>query len=154
MKIAIGADHAGYALKERLRAALSEAGHEVEDFGTRGTEPADYPDYARAVCEAVAGGAAERGVLICMTGMGMTMAANKMQGIRAALGMNLEEVKFTRLHNDANVLALSARYTGEEDARRMVEIFLDTGFEGGRHKRRVDKMMALEEAHQQGVRKR
>lgn len=153
MKIAIGSDHAGFALKERLRAALTEAGHDVIDFGTHGTESTDYPDYARSVSEAVASGRAERGVLVCMTGMGMTMAANKVPGIRAALAMNPEEVEYTRLHNDANVLAFSAKYTTEEDARRMVEIFLRTGFEGGRHQRRVDKMTAIEEAYRGRERK-
>ena len=144
MKIAIGADHAGFELKEHVKSLLLASGYEVEDFGTNSTASVDYPDYAMAVAHEVARGNAERGVLVCMTGMGMAMAANKVHGIRAALGTNLEEVGLTRRHNDANILALSARYTPPQEADEMVQIFLNTGFEGGRHQRRVDEMMALE----------
>jgi ribose 5-phosphate isomerase B len=143
MKIAIGSDHAGFDLKERLKLALAAEGHEVEDLGTDSAESCDYPDYAEKVGQAVEEGRAERGILVCMTGMGMTMAANKMPGIRAALAVNPEEVAYTRLHNDANVLAFGARYTRPEQADEMARVFIETGFEGGRHQRRVDKMMAL-----------
>jgi ribose 5-phosphate isomerase B len=153
MKIAIGADHAGFRLKESLRAALAGAGHEVADFGTHSAESTDFPDYAKSVSDAVAKGEAERGVLVCMTGMGMTIAANKVKGIRAALGFNPEEVRYTRLHNNANVLAFGARYTSEEAAREMLDIFLSTGFEGGRHERRVNKIMAIEEGASEGEQK-
>jgi ribose 5-phosphate isomerase B len=144
MKIAIGSDHAGFELKEHLRKTLAADGHAVEDLGTHSPQSTDYPDYADAVAHAVTEGRAERGVLVCSTGMGMTMAANKVHGIRAALAVNRDEVKLTRLHNDANVLAFSARYTAPEEADAMARLFLSTGFEGGRHQRRIDKMMAIE----------
>lgn len=140
MKIAIGADHAGYQLKEELRAALEAQGHEVKDFGAHSSASTDYPDYGRAVAEAVSRGEAERGVLVCSTGVGISMAANKVAGVRAALAYNTDEVALTRRHNDANVLALGARYTSAKQAAEWVELFLKTEFEGGRHKRRVDKI--------------
>lgn len=140
MKIAIGADHAGYQLKEELRAALEAKGHEVVDFGTHSSASTDYPEYGRAVAEAVSKGDAERGVLVCSTGVGISMAANKVAGVRAALAYNSDEVALTRLHNDANILAMGARYTTLKQAEEWVEIFLKTEFEGGRHKRRVDKI--------------
>lgn len=140
MKIAIGADHAGYQLKEQLRAALEAKGHEVADFGAHSSDSTDYPDYGRAVAEAVSKGQAERGVLVCSTGVGISIAANKVHGVRAALAYNSDEVALTRLHNDANVLAMGARYTSAKQAEEWVEIFLKTEFEGGRHQRRVDKM--------------
>jgi ribose 5-phosphate isomerase B len=144
MKIAVGADHAGLVLKEAIKRLLLEQGHEVTDFGARTPESTDYPDYALPVAIAVKDGAAERGVLVCTTGMGMAMAANKVTGVRAALAMNEDEVMLTRAHNDANVLALSAKYTTGEQAARYVGIFLATAFEGGRHQRRLDKISAIE----------
>jgi ribose 5-phosphate isomerase B len=117
----------------------------VTDLGTNSTEACDYPDYAARVAHAVVQGRAERGILVCTTGMGMAMAANKVKGIRAALAVNPDEVMLTRKHNNANILTFSSRYTTPEEADAMAKIFLDTEFEsGGRHERRVDKMMALE----------
>jgi len=147
MKIAIAADHGGFVLKEALRGRLQALGHDVVDFGTHDTSSTDYPDYAAAVARAVAAGEFERGVLVCTTGVGMSIAANKVPGIRAALGVTEEEVRLTRAHNDANVLTLGARLVDEAAAARLAEIFLETQFEGGRHARRVDKITALERPH-------
>ncbi|MBI5280662.1 MAG: ribose 5-phosphate isomerase B [Candidatus Solibacter usitatus] len=150
MKIALGADHAGFALKEQLRAMLTEKGHEVADFGAAGPESTDYPDYAAAVGRSVAGGECERGVLVCSTGVGMSMAANKVPGIRAALAFNADEVEYTRRHNDANVLTMGAKYLSVEEAGALIDVFLATAFEGGRHQRRVDKIMSIEKEGKQG----
>jgi ribose 5-phosphate isomerase B len=144
MKIAIGADHAGFRLKERLRNRLAERGHEVVDSGTSSEESADYPDFAEKVAGQVARGEADRGILVCSTGVGMSIAANKVRGIRAALAVNPEEVALVRSHNDANVLALGARYTAEPEAEAMVDVFLSTPFEGGRHARRIGKIAGIE----------
>jgi len=144
MKIAIGADHAGFALKDQVRDALREAGHEVVDVGTSSTESTDYPDYAGAVAHDVVSGAVERGILVCSTGVGMSIAANKVDGIRAALGVNPDEVRLTRAHNDANIITLGARYTDAQAAKEMVRVFLETPFDGGRHARRVGKIAQLE----------
>jgi ribose 5-phosphate isomerase B len=144
MKISLGADHAGFALKEHLRDVLAKAGHEVYDVGTDGTAPGDYPDYAAAVGREVANGTAERGILVCGSGVGMSIAANKINGVRAALGTNPEEVSVTRRHNNANVLTLGARFIEPPLAEELVRIFLETGFEGGRHERRVEKISQLE----------
>jgi len=144
MKIAIGADHAGFALKEELREALAAQGYEVKDFGTHSAESTDYPDYASAVAHAVARGECERGVLVCSTGVGMSIAANKVNGIRAALAFNADEIELTRAHNDSNVIAIGARYMDLAQARELVDVFVKTPFLGGRHQRRVDKMMNLE----------
>ncbi|PYT17843.1 MAG: ribose 5-phosphate isomerase B [Acidobacteria bacterium] len=145
MKIAIGADHAGFALKEQVRDALRSAGHEVIDLGTDTPESTDYPDYAGAVAKDVAAGFAERGVLVCATGVGMSIAANKVAGVRAALGFDADEVRLTRAHNNANVLTLGARYTGADAANEMVRVFLETPFDGGRHALRVEKIGKLEQ---------
>jgi ribose 5-phosphate isomerase B len=145
MKIAIGADHAGFGLKQEIAEMLREAGHQVTDEGTSGTESTDYPDYAAAVGRAVADGSAERGILVCGTGVGMAIAANKIHGVRAALAVNADEVQLTRRHNDANVLAVGANYTDAQTANHFVKLFLETEFErGGRHERRVHKIMQLE----------
>lgn len=144
MKIAIGADHAGFALKEELRAALTSRGLDVADYGTHSGESTDYPDYASAVAQAVSRGEADRGILVCSTGVGMSMAANKVDGVRAALAFNADEVELTRRHNDANVLTLGARYNDLPQAEELVDLFLKTPFEGGRHQRRVDKISSLE----------
>ena len=146
MKIAIGADHAGFELKESLRAQLGQAGYEVVDRGTDSTQSVDYPDFAAKVALDVAADRADRGILICATGVGMSMAANKIDGIRAALGTIPDEVRLTRQHNDANVLTLGARYLDAPKAMELVNVFLETKFEGGRHERRVDKIMDLEES--------
>jgi ribose 5-phosphate isomerase B len=145
MKIAIGADHAGFELKNQLGDILRQTGHEVRDFGTNSTESTDYPDYAGRVAEAVAAGTAERGLLVCGSGVGMSIAANKVDGIRAALGVNAEVVRLTRAHNDANILTLGARFTDSATALDLVQVFLDTPFEGGRHQRRIAKISQLEE---------
>ena len=144
MKIAIGADHAGYALKDLVRDVLRQAGHEVTDVGTNCAESTDYPDYAGAVAIGVVSGTADRGILVCSTGVGMSIAANKIDGIRAAIAFNVDEVRLTRAHNDANVITIGARYTDPEAAHEMVRIFLETPFEGGRHARRVGKIAELE----------
>lgn len=145
MKIAIGADHAGYLLKEQIRERLTAAGHEVVDYGTQSPDSTDYPDYAKPVAEAVSGGEADRGVLVCSTGVGMSIAANKVKGVRAALAFNADEVQLTREHNDANVLALGARYTDADTAAQLIDVFLKTPFSGGeRHSRRIAKVAKLE----------
>jgi len=144
MKIAIGADHAGFALKERLRQRLAEQGHEVVDFGTASGDSCDYPDFAKPVAHDVAHGRADRGILVCSTGIGMAMAANKVSGVRAAPAQSEDEVRLTREHNDANILTLGAKYLDEERAAALIEIFLNTQFAGGRHARRVAKIAQLE----------
>lgn len=149
MKIAIGADHAGFALKERLAGKLKDAGHDVVDYGTTSTESTDYPDFAAAVGRAVVKQDAEMGVLVCSSGVGMSIAANKIRGVRAALGTNTDEVGYTRRHNDANVLAIGAKYTDEATAEELVDTFLGTAFEGGRHARRIEKINKLEQEEQQ-----
>jgi ribose 5-phosphate isomerase B len=131
MKIAIAADHAGYSLKEAIRERLAAEGHEVVDFGTDSPESTDYPDYARAVSERVASGDATRGILVCSTGVGMSIAANKVNGIRAAVAVNEEGVALTRQHNDANILAFGAKFTNVDDAVKLADIFLKTPFDGG-----------------------
>jgi ribose 5-phosphate isomerase B len=146
MKIAIGADHAGFSLKEKLRQKLAEEGHEVADFGTDSLDSCDYPDYAQRVAREVAQGRTDRGILVCSTGIGMAMAANKVDGVRAAPAQNDDEVQFTREHNDANVLTLGAKYMDEARAMELIDIFLNTEFAGGRHARRVAKIMQLEGA--------
>jgi ribose 5-phosphate isomerase B len=151
MKIAIAADHAGFSLKEALRDKLAQAGHDVVDFGTSSDESTDYPDYALAASERVASGEADRGILVCYTGIGMAMAANKVAGVRAAVGASEEAVALTRSHNDANVLTLGAKFTGTDEASRLVDIFLSTAFDGGpRHARRIEKIAAIERrAHEE-----
>jgi ribose 5-phosphate isomerase B len=146
MKIAIAADHAGFALKERLRHRLADDGHEVVDFGTSGSESCDYPDFAQSVGRDVAQGRSDRGILVCSTGIGMAMAANKVAGIRAAPAESEDEVRLTREHNDANVLTLGAKYLDEDRAVELVRIFLNAEFAGGRHARRVAKMAQLEQS--------
>jgi len=144
MKIAIGADHAGFALKEKLRLRLAGEGHEVVDFGTNGPESCDYPDFAQPVAREVSEGRFDRGLLVCSTGIGMAIAANKIEGVRAAPAESEDEVRLTREHNDANVLTLGARYLDEQRAAALVDIFLQTTFSGGRHARRVAKIAQLE----------
>jgi ribose 5-phosphate isomerase B len=144
VRIAIGSDHAGYHLKEIIKSRLLESGAEVDDLGTTSDASVDYPDYAAAVARRVASGANDRGILVCGTGIGMAMAANKVNGVRAASVSDLESARLGREHNDANVLALGARITPTDLALEIVQTFLDTPFLGGRHQRRVDKVMALE----------
>lgn len=144
MKISIGADHAGYLLKDEIAAMLRSAGHQVTDAGTNSAESTDYPDYAAAVGRDVASGAADRGILVCNTGVGMAMAANKINRVRAAVAVNADEVALTRHHNDANVLTFGAKYTDAKTASEYVRIFLETPFDGGRHERRVNKISQME----------
>ena len=144
MQIAIAADHGGFILKDGLRDRLRALGHQVTDFGADSAASTDYPDYAAVVARAVASGEFERGMLICTTGVGMSIAANKVPGIRAALGVNDAEVRLTRAHNNANVLTLGATLVDLDTAARLARIFLETEFEGGRHARRVDKIAAIE----------
>jgi len=145
VRIAIGSDHAGYHLKEALKQTLADAGVEVEDVGTESEASVDYPDYAERVADRVASGQSDRGILICGTGIGMAMAANKVRGIRAASVTDEVGARLARQHNDANVLALGGRVTPPDTAARLVRIFLDTPFEGGRHQRRVAKVAGLEQ---------
>jgi ribose 5-phosphate isomerase B len=145
MKIAIGADHAGFVLKEQLRQRLAAEGHEVVDFGTRSADSCDYPDYAQQVAREVGEGRFDRGILVCSTGIGMAMAANKVMGVRAAPAQSEDEVRLTREHNDANVLTIGARYLDEQHAAKLIGVFLQTDFSGGRHARRVAKIGALEQ---------
>jgi ribose 5-phosphate isomerase B len=149
MKIAIGSDHAGLALKEQLRDRLIQAGHEVADFGTNSPDSTDYPDYAASVTRAVTSGDADRGILVCYTGIGMSITANKVKGIRAALCLNEDQARLTRAHNNANVLALGAKYTPLDYALDIAGAFLKTEFEGGRHARRVGKITSIEEGNPQ-----
>src|SRR6476660_5589380 len=144
MKIAIAADHAGYEEKEKLKSTLDEMGVEYEDFGTTSTESVDYPDYAKKVGEAVASGEVEQGLLVCGSGTGMAIAANKVPGVRAAVAWNEEIAALARAHNDANVLSISARYIDPEENAKIVKAFFTTGFDEGRHKRRVDKINEIE----------
>jgi ribose 5-phosphate isomerase B len=145
--IALGADHAGFELKEALKAWLIEQGYQVLDFGTHSPESVDYPDYAAQVAESVAGHKVERGVLICGTGIGMAIAANKVPGVRAALCSDLYTARMSREHNDANVLTMGGRLMGPEMAQDILKMWLQTDFAGGRHQRRVDKMADLERRH-------
>jgi ribose 5-phosphate isomerase B len=145
MKIAIGADHAGFRLKDEIVKALKEAGHEVEDFGCHCADSIDYPDYALPVCEKVVAKEADRGILICGTGIGMTIAANKIPGIRCALVHDLFSAKATREHNDSNVLAMGERVIGPGLALEIVKVWLETEFSHGpRHQNRIDKIAGLE----------
>lgn len=140
--VAIGCDHAGFALKEILKKALAERGYRVLDCGTDGPESVDYPDFGKAVAEAVTGGKAKLGVIACGTGIGISMAANRNPKIRAALCTSGLMAQLARAHNDANVLALGARIIGPETALDCLDRFLETKFEGGRHERRVKKLEA------------
>ena len=144
MKISIACDHGAYELKERLKAHLLEQGHAVTDCGTDSTESCDYPDFGLAAAKLVADGACQRGVVLCTTGIGMSMAANKVRGVRCALCHEPLSAEMTRRHNDANVLAMGAGVTGGNLAERILDVFLSTEFEGGRHQRRVDKVMEAE----------
>ncbi|MFN7964298.1 MAG: ribose 5-phosphate isomerase B [Acidobacteriota bacterium] len=140
MRIAIGSDHAGFDLKQHLIERLKAAGHELLDLGTGSTASVDYPDYGRAVGEAVAGGRATLGVAICGSGIGISIAANRVHGIRCARCTSEWDARFARLHNDANVVALGERCTGVGMAEAIVDTFIATAFEGGRHTRRVEKL--------------
>ena len=144
MRIAIGSDHAGYALKQHLVGTLRKLGHTVEDFGTMSEEPVDYPDICAAVGRAVVRGQADRGIVIGGSGQGEQIAANKVHGVRAALCNDLYTTRMSRLHNDANVLAIGGRIVASGLADEIATLWLETPFEGGRHQRRVDQIAAIE----------
>jgi ribose 5-phosphate isomerase B len=143
MTISIGADHAGFLVKNRIAEHLARTGHEVIDRGTASADSCDYPDFAAVVAHDVVSGRAGFGVLVCGTGIGMSIAANKVRGIRAAHSTSVDEVRLARAHNDANILALGARFSGD-DPVTLVDSFLETAFEGGRHALRVAKIAAIE----------
>ncbi len=145
MTIAIASDHGGYTLKEHIKAYLTAKGAVCRDFGTDSAESCDYPVFGRAAAEAVASGACEKGIVICTTGIGISIAANKVKGIRCALCGGPLSAELCRQHNDANMLALGAGMTGPKLAERIVDVFLSAQFEGGRHQRRVDLISAIEE---------
>src|SRR5205814_53712 len=144
MRIAIGADHAGFLLKEHLKGTLKRLGHQVEDLGTHSDASVDYPPICAAVGRAVTGGRAERGIVLGGSGQGEQMSANKVHGVRAALCNDLYTARFSRLHNDANVLSIGARVVGEGLADEILASWLTTPFEGGRHQRRVDAIHDIE----------
>jgi ribose 5-phosphate isomerase B len=143
-RIAIGSDHAGFALKESLRKYLQEAGYPVDDQGTRSEDSVDYPDFGKAVGERVASKKADLGIAVCGSGIGISIAANKVPGIRAALAHDVTTAQLAREHNDANVLALGARIVTAAAALEMVQTFLNTPFAGGRHQLRIDKISSIE----------
>lgn len=144
MRIAIGSDHAGFLLKQDLAGFLVDAGHQVEDLGTTGDERVDYPDFGAAVGRAVASGDSELGVCVCGTGIGISIAANKVDGVRAAVVHDVTSARLAREHNDANVVCMGARLVGPEVAQESLQAFLATTWEAGRHAQRVDKITALE----------
>jgi ribose 5-phosphate isomerase B len=150
VRIVIGSDHAGFRLKETIKARLLEWGVVVDDVGTTNEASVDYPDFAAAAAHRVTSGQNDRGILVCGTGIGMAIAANKVRGIRAAAAIEPESARLCREHNDANILTLGARLTTGDDAAALVRLFLDTPFAGGRHQRRVDKIMALEGSRADG----
>jgi ribose 5-phosphate isomerase B len=145
MKIALGADHKGFEYKSLIKAHLARMGHEVVDFGTDSKASCDYADFALLAAQAVAEKKADRGILICWTGNGMAIAANKVKGIRAALALNPEMAELARAHNDASVLVLSAKYTPQQQITEIIDKFLSTEFEAGRHQRRLDKINRYED---------
>ena len=145
MKIALGCDHGGYELKQHIIKVLEKLGHECEDFGCYNLDSCDYPDFGAAAAKAVAEGKCDKGIVICTTGIGISIAANKVKGIRCALCADSFSAEMTRRHNNANMLAMGAGIVGPNLAERIVDTFLNTEFEGGRHQRRVDLISAMEE---------
>lgn len=145
MKISIASDHAGLELKDFIKEYLTRKGHEVEDFGTYSKDSCDYPDFARPCALSVANKSSELGILVCYTGIGMSMCANKVKGIRAALVTSVENAHLTKEHNNANILCLGAKDTSQDLALNIVDEFINTPFAGGRHERRVNKLMETEE---------
>lgn len=147
MKIALACDHGGLNLKNKIIAYLADNGYEYVDFGTNSTASCDYPDFALPAAEAVADGQCDRGILVCSTGIGVSIVANKVPGVRCAHCHDSYCAEFTRRHNDANVLAMGEKVVGEGYALKIVETFLTTAFEGGRHQRRVDKIFEIEKKY-------
>ena len=151
MKIAVGNDHRGVTVKQRLVGLLKELGHEVDDRGANGAASVDYPDFAIPVAESVHAGSVDRGILVCGTGHGMCIAANKVAGVRAANCRDVIDAELSRRHNDANIMCLSADLIGEEQIEKMVKTWLTTDFEGGRHARRTEKIATYEKNHAEGT---
>ncbi len=151
MKIAVGSDHAGYELKEKIETYLIEQGKDIEDYGTNGNNSVDYPDFAVAVAEAVSKGKVNMGILICGTGIGMSIVANKFPHVRAALCYDVYSAEMSRKHNNANILVLAGRVLDSEVALKMVDAWLKTEFEGGRHKNRLDKIGEIEKRYMKGA---
>jgi len=149
-RIAVGSDHAGYRLKEFVKKLLEQKGFEVIDVGTYSEERCHYPIYAKKVAELVSKGEVPRGILICGSGIGMSIVANKFKGVRAALCHNIYSAKFSRLHNDSNILCLGGRVTGEDLTREIVEVWLNTPFEGGRHSERLQIIGEIEKENFKG----
>jgi len=147
MRIAVASDHRGFQIKEQILGLLKEMGHEVEDAGTCGPESVDYPDFAAIVARKISEGSADRGVLICGTGIGMAIAANKFKGVRAAPCTDEVTAEVSRRHNDLNCLCLSADLLSSRMVQRMIETWINTEFEGGRHERRIEKITALEDCN-------
>ena len=145
MHLAIGSDHAGFDWKEKVKTILEKMGHKITDYGTDSLESVDYPDYGLKVAHAVADGDVDYGINVCGTGNGMAIASNKVKGIRAGMAVNPEMAYMTRLHNNANLLVLSQRYTPESELEEIIKLFLETKFEGGRHIPRIEKLMNEEE---------
>jgi ribose 5-phosphate isomerase B len=143
-KIALAADHAGYEEKEKIKQTLDKLGVEYDDMGTASTDSVDYPDYARKVGEAVSKGQYEQGLLVCGSGTGMAIAANKVKGVRAAVAWNEDIARLAREHNDANVLALPARFMSDDEADKVIRAWFNASFEGGRHAKRLEKITELE----------
>jgi ribose 5-phosphate isomerase B len=142
--VIIGADHAGFSLKEAIKSLLERKQFAISDVGTDSEEAVDYPDFGAAVAKSVSSGAFSRGILVCGSGVGMAIVANKFPGIRAAVCLDVETARMSRLHNDTNILILAGRRTDPKTAREIIEAWLETRFEGGRHQRRLDKISALE----------
>ena len=145
-RIAIGSDHAGFEAKEQAKREIAALGLEVDDKGTDNLDSVDYPDFGAAVGRAVVAGEVDRGVVICGSGIGISIAANKVPGVRAALCWNEETARLARQHNDANVLCIGARFIPPEEAAQMIRVFMETEFSGGRHQQRVEKLAQLDEA--------
>jgi ribose 5-phosphate isomerase B len=143
-KIALAADHAGYEEKEKIKTTLDELGIQYVDMGTNSSDSVDYPDYARKVADAVSKGEFEQGLLVCGSGTGMAIAANKVKGVRAAVAWSPDIARLARQHNDANILSLPARFTSAEDSANIVKAFFEADFEGGRHEKRVEKISEIE----------
>lgn len=144
MKISIGADHGGYDLKQALIAHLEKQGHTVSDFGTQSRDSVDYPDFSKAVGESISNKETDYGVLICTSGIGVSIAANKITGVRAGMAFNEDMAMYMKLHNDANIICFGQKYITAYMASKMLDMFLATNFEGGRHQRRVEKIKDLE----------
>jgi len=147
MRIAIGSDHAGYLLKQAIEQWLLENGHEVTDLGTYSEDRVDYPHYGALVGQAVARGEADRGVAVCGSGQGICMAANKVPGVRGGVIRDVQDAEMTRRHNDANVACFGERFTEPDAAITALKVFLETGFDGGRHRERVEKLARLDQTH-------